>query len=166
MATHRIPIITQNCLPESGVFFDRVGNQITSANPVGNQLALVISDGGADRGFYDSFKIPKNYVGTPKIVVTGILDGAMTTVTLAFGARGITVADNEVADAAYSTEDLGNTAVDHADEDKVEVSITLTNLTGFAVDDEVHYHLFINADVNTYAGNLLVTQVEFEYVDA
>lgn len=166
MATHRIPIISQNCLPDSGVFFDRVGNQITAANQVGNQLAMVMADGGADEGFFDSFSIPKNYVGTPKIVVKGILDGAMTTVTLQFGVKGITVADNEAADAAYSTEDTGSITADHADEDKFEVSITLTNFTGFAVDDEVHYYLYVDASGNSYTGNILVTQVEFQFVDA
>jgi len=165
MATHRIPIISQNMLPDSGVFPDRVGNQITAANQVGNQLCYVLADGGTDEGFFDSFSIPKNWVGTSKIIVKGILDGAMTTVVLQFGVKGITLADNEAADAAYSTEDTGSISADHADEDKFEVSITLTNFTGFAVDDEVHYYLYVDASGNTYTGNILLTQVEFEYAD-
>lgn len=165
MATHRIPIITQNMLPESGVFPDRVGNQITATNQVGNQLCLVMADGGSDEGFYDSFKVPKNYVGTGKIVATGILDGAMSSVTFQIGVRGLTVADNEASDTAYSTEDTGNTTTDHADKDKIEVSITLSNLSGLAVDDEVHYYFFIDA-TGTYTGNFLLTQLEFEYADA
>lgn len=166
MATHRIPIISQNMLPDAGVFPDRVGNQITATNQVGNQLCLVMADGGADEGFYDSFKVPKNYVGSPKFVATGILDGVMTSVTLQFGIKGITISDNEASDAAYSTEDTGNITADHADEDKAEVSITASNFSGFAADDEVHYYFYIDASGNTYAGNFLLTQLEFEYADA
>src|SRR3972149_2316639 len=128
MATHEIEIRGPDHLPESGVFYDRIGNQITATNQIGNQLAEVVSDGGADRGWDDNFKVPQNYVGTPVVVLRGILDGAMTSVTLAFGAQGLVLDDNAAGDAAYSTEDLGNTAVDHADEDEVEVLITLVNL--------------------------------------
>ena len=165
MATHDIEIRGPDHLPESGVFFDRIGNQIAAANPIGNQLAEVLSDAGADRGWYDNFKVPQNYVGTPVIVLRGILDGAMTTVTAAIGVRGIVLADNAAADVAYSTEDLGNTAVDHADEDEVEILITLVNLVPVA-GRMCYYHFFINADVNTYTGNILVTGLFFRFNDA
>lgn len=165
MATHTIPIISQNMLPQSGAFFDRIGNQITAANEIGNQLALVLNDPGTDEGFYDSFRVPDNYVGTPKILMVGVLDGAMTTVTLGIGIKGLPLVDNEVADAAYSTEDIGNITADHADEDLVTVSITLSNLVPVA-GDELFYYFFIDSNVTTFTGNVLVTGVYFQYADA
>lgn len=165
MATQRIPIDGPNLLPESGAFYDRVGNQLAAANQIGNQLALVLNDPGTDEGFYADFQVPQNYVGTPKIVMTGILDGAMSSVTLGVGVRGIVLADNDAADVAYSTEDIANTTTDRADEDMVQVSITLANLVPGA-GKQVHYYFFIDSDVNTFTGNVLVTGVFFEYADA
>jgi len=166
MATHELPIIGPTTLPELGVFFDRVGNQIAAANEIGNQLAIVMADGGSDVGFYGSFNVPQNYVGTSIIVAKGILDGAMSSNTLQFGIKGITKDDNEAADAAYCAEDTGNTTDDHADEDLFEVIITLSNLTGFAVGDTVFFYFYIDASGNDYTGNVLLTDLLFRYADA
>jgi len=166
MATHQTPIMGPNTLPESGVFFDMVGNQITATNEVGNQLALVMADGGSDVGIHGNFTVPQNYVGTGKIIVKGILDGVMTSKTLAFGVQGIAREDNEAVDAAYSTEDLGNVTADHADEDLFKVEITLSNLTGLAAGDTVFYYFFIDASVNDYAGNVLITDLLLQFADA
>lgn len=157
-------MLSSTILPDSGVFFDRVGNQITATNEVGNQLAVVLADGGSDEGFYGSFNVPQNYVDTPVIVVKGILDGVMTSVTLQFGVQGITKDDNEAVDAAYCTEDTGNTSADHADEDLAEVTITLSSFTGFAAGDTVFYYFFIDA-TGTYTGNFLLTDLLFRYDD-
>ena len=165
MATHELPIIGHTVMPQSGVYWDKVGNQVTATNEFGNQLSIVMADGGTDEGFYGSFTVPQNYVGTPKVVVKGILDGAMSSVTLQFGIQGITKADNEAVDAAYSAEDTGNNSDDHADEDLVVVTITLSNFTGFAVGDTVFYYFFIDA-TGTYAGNFLLTDLLFQYADA
>ena len=164
MATHELPIIGPTMLPESGVFLDRIGNQITATNEIGNQLAVVMADGGSDEGFYGSFNVPQNYVGTPVIVVRGIIDGAMSSVTLQFGIQGITKDHGEATDVAYSTEDTGNESSDHADEDLVEVTISLSNFSGFAVGDTVFYYFYIHAS-GDYAGNFLLTDLLFRYAD-
>lgn len=166
MALHQLPILGPTVLPQSGVWVDRVGNQIAAANEVGNQLCVVLADGGSDEGFYGSFTIPQNYVGTGKIIAKGILDGTMSSVTLQFGVKGITREDNEAVDAAYSTEDTGNITADHADEDLFKVEIILSNFIGFAVGDTVFYYFYIDASGNSYAGNVLLTDLLFQYADA
>lgn len=174
MATFRKSIIGPNLLPESGVYPDRVGNQITEATApsVGSQLCMVMADGGSDEGFYCDFEVPKNYVGTGKIVVKGILDGAPGAAdVLGFGFRGRPVADNESADGTYNSEDIasgtiGSNDLNYSDEDKLEMVITLSNLGTLAVDDTVYYYFYIDSSATTYSGNFLLTKLEFEYSDA
>jgi hypothetical protein len=156
--------------PDSGVPLDLVSNQITSATApsVGNLLAYVLADGGADEGLYLSFHVPKSYVGTPKLVVKGILDGAPGAGDdLAFGFRKRAVADNEVADGTFDAEQTVQTTdlSSHANEDQFELSITLT-AGDYAVDDQVFGYVFIDASGTTYAGNVLLTDVLFEFSDS
>lgn len=173
MATHRMSAMG-NEKPDSGVPLDLVSNQITAATApsVGNLLAYVLADGGADEGIYLSFHIPKNYVGTPKLVVQGVLDGAPSAGDdLAFGFRKRAVANNEVADGTFDAEqtvqntDIGSTGTNHSNEDLYEASITLT-AGDYAVDDAVYGYVFIDASGTTYVGNFLLTDVLFEWADA
>lgn len=173
MATHRMDIRGPDDLLESGVYQDRVGNQITAAAApsVGSQLALLLADGGTDLGWYGEFLVPKNYVGTPKIVIRGILDGAPgASDTLGFGFRKRAVANNEAADGTFDAEQavsstIGSSGSAHSDEDEVELSITLT-AGDYAVDDSVYYYLYIDATGTSYTGNFLLTGAYFEYADA
>ena len=172
MATYRMRIQGPNLLPDSGVFFDRIGNQITAAATpsVGDLLAMVMADGGADEGYKDSFLIPKNYVGSPKCVLRAVLDGTPGAADiLATGFRKRAVANNESADGTFDAEEIasatiGSNGSGHADEDEVELSITLT-AGDYAVDDSVYFYVYLDASVMTYAGNVLVTGIFFEYTD-
>lgn len=157
---------------DTGVFPDTVANQITEATTpsIGNILCYVLADGGSDEGLYGSFTMPKNYVGTPKIVVKGVLDGAPgASDTLGFGFRKRATANNESADGTFDAEQtvsstIGSGGSNHSDEDLFETSITLT-AGDYSVDDEVYFYLYIDASDTTYAGNFLLTQAELEYTD-
>ena len=164
MATHTISIISPDILPQAGAFFDRIGNQVAATNEIGNQVALVLPDLAADIGFYDNFRVPNNYVGTPKIVLSAMLDGAMTSVTLGIGVKGLVTGDGDPLDTAYSTQDIANTAVNHDDKDEIELSITLSNLVPVA-GKQCTYIFFRDDSVTTWTGNLLVLGVYFQYAD-
>lgn len=173
MATHRMSILGGE-VPDSTVPLDLVSNQITAAAApsVGNNLAYVLADGGADEGIRGRFTIPKNFVSGAKIVVKGILDGAPSAGDdLAFGIRKRAVANNEAADGTYDAEqtaqnaDIGSTGTNHANEDLFEISITLTD-GDYAVDDEVFFYAYIDASGTTYTGNFLLTDLQFEFADA
>lgn len=169
MATFDYPIIGPTTLPASGVWFDRVGNQIAAANEVGNQLCIVMEAVGADEGFYGSFNVPQNYVGTPVIVVKGILDGAPgANVDLGFAIQGIAIADNESADQAYNAEDAAqDTDIDdYVDEDLYEETISLSNFGTLAAGDTALFYFIIDDSGTTYAGNFLLTDLIFRYADA
>jgi hypothetical protein len=172
MATHRIPVLS-NVKPEAGVPLSLVGSQITAATApsVANQFCYVLSDAGADRGFNFNFSIPKNYVGAPALIARGILDGAPgASDTLGLGLRKRAVADNEAADGTFDAEQvaaptIGSGGSDHANEDEIEVSISLT-AGDYAVDDMVYGYFFIDASGTSYAGNFLLTGLYFQYTDA
>jgi len=174
MATHRIPIAILRS--DSGVPLDLISNQITAvaAPSIGSLLAYVLADGGSDEGVYVVFDVPQNYVGTPKLVVKGVLDGAPgASDTLGFGFRKRAYANNESADGAFDAEQtvsetIGSGGTAHSDEDGYEKSITLT-AADYAVGDTVAGYLFIDASGTTYAGNFLLPSdagLFFEYSDA
>jgi hypothetical protein len=172
MATFRKPVRIDQ--PDSGVPLDLVSNQITAATApsVGNLRCYVLADGGSDEGVYCRFTIPKNYVGSPAVVIRGILDGAPSNGDdLGFSFRKRAVADNESADGTFDAEqttqntDIGGTGSAYSNEDLYATSITLT-AGDYAVDDEVYGYLAIDASGTTYTGNFLLTSIEFQYADA
>lgn len=175
MATHRIPLAILR--PDSIVPLDLIANQITeAASPsVGDLLAYVLADAGADEGVWVKFTVPKNYVGSPSLIVRGMLDGAPAAGDdLGFGFRKRAVADNEVADGTFDAEqttqntDIGSTGSNYSDEDEYEASITLT-AGDYAVDDSVFGYFFIDATGTTYVGNFLLYAEDslfFQYADA
>ena len=173
MATLRRSVLGFTTVPDSGVFPDTVGNQITEATApsIGTQLCYVLADGGADEGLYFSFSIPKNYVGSPVLVIKGVLDGAPgASDTLGFGFRKRATANNESADGTFDAEQtvsstIGSGGSAHSDEDLIETTITLT-AGDYAVDDQVYGYVYIDASGTSYAGNFLLTAVEFQYADA
>jgi hypothetical protein len=172
MATFRKPVTIVR--PDANCFPDLIANQITeAASPsVGDLIAYVLADGGADEGVYVQFSIPKNYVGTPKIVIKGIFDGAPSNGDdLGFGFRKLAAASNETADGSFAAEqtvqdtDIGGTGTAFSDEDYAEFLIALT-AGDYAVDDQVYGYVYIDASGTTYAGNFLLTAIELEYTDS
>jgi hypothetical protein len=172
MATHRFPALNDP-KPDTGVFTSLVSAQITAATSpsIGDQFCWVMADGGADEGLHFWFSIPKNYVGSPVLVIRGVLDGAPgASDTLGFGFRKRAVANNEAADGTFDAEQtvsstIGSSGSNHADEDEIELSITLT-AGDYAVDDMVYGYLYIDASGTTYAGNFLLKGVFLQYADA
>ncbi len=170
MATWRYPTEIKN--PDSNVPIDLISNQLTSATApsIGNLIAYILADGGSDEGVYGLFEIPKNYVGSPKIIIKGILDGAPgASDTLGFGFRKRAVADNEAADGTFDAEQtvsvtIGSAGNNYSDEDLCVMTITLT-AGDYSVDDQVYYYMYIDASETTYAGNFLLTSIEFEFSD-
>lgn len=172
MATHRLSILN-NEIPDTGVPLDAVGNQITAAaSPSVGDLLCYVLNSGADEGLKMSFKVPKNYVGTPKIIVTGILDGTVgASDTLQFSWRKRAVAQNESADGTFDAEQtgvqqtIGSGGGNFSDEDLIEMVIAAT-AGDFAVDDQVYCYIYRDHGSSSFGGSLLVTDIEFEYADA
>ena len=173
MANHDLPILGGNLRVEAGIFPDLVKNQITAAAApsIGEQFAYVMNDGGSDVGFYGNFHVPQNYVGTPVLVIRGILDGAPgASDTLGFGLQIKAVADNEAADGAYGTEQvasatIGSSGSSHSDEDLLEETISLT-AGDYTAGDDVGFYFFLDTSGTSYTGNFLLLDAFFRYADA
>lgn len=169
MATIRIPIMGIGTNPDDtgNTFLDRVDNQLGGMTNVKDQLCMVMQApaGGGDTGFHGSFKIPKNYVGTPKIIITGVLSVAVTNV-LAFGMTLLGRADSESIDTAYEAEATvsNSTWTGYAIEDMIELSFTPTGT--LAVDDTIVYYFYREDGADDSTIDFLLTSLEFEYADA
>ncbi len=169
MANHDLPILGMATVPDNtgDVWAAPISTELSLANAPGNELCMVMPAAATitvDTGFYGRFNVPQNYVGTPVLVVRGILDGAPGGLVIAFGAQMSPLADNEAYDAALGTQSIASATDSRADEDIYLETITLGDT--FAVGDEVNYFFFIDDSVHTYTGKFLLTGLFFRYADA
>ena len=172
MSTLRIPV--EIIRPDSTAFLDLIANQITEATSpsIGDLTCYVLVDGAADNGVYGRFSIPQNFVGTPKLVMRAVLDGSPGAADiLGTGVRKRAVANNEAADGTFDAQELsaasviGSNSLAYSDEDFIEQMIDLS-AANYAVGDDVFFYFFLDVSVTTYAGNVLLLGLEFQYADA
>ena len=130
-----------------------------------DQRCLVMPNPAADDGCEGVFMVPDDYSSAPVLRIVGILDGAVTG-NIAFGMKCLALADNEGADAAYSSEDIASAAVTgHTIEDLYHETISLSTPT-FAAGDTVLFDFYRDDNVDTYAQQFLLLGLYFEYTAA
>ena len=174
MATHDVPILGFSTVPDTSgnVFFEPLETAVATAAANLSMLGFTMPDpGAADEGLYGGFNIPQNYVGTPVLVIRGILNGTISAgLTLAFGFQQTGgIADNETADVAFETEDTASAdpqSSSHADEDMYEETIAITPGSAYSPGDEVFFFFYRDgsADDATFEFNL--TRLLLRYSDA
>lgn len=122
---------------------------------------------GSDIGFELSFVVPPDYVGSPVLVIRGVLNGTPASV-LAFGAQQVSVDDSETVDVAYETEDLASnsTWTGYAAEEMYEETITLTPASAYVAGDTVYLSFYRDDSVDTTTFDFLLTDLAFQYSDA
>lgn len=168
MATHSKSVLGANTIPDTSgfCFWSPLNVQLSMTNSVPT-MCLVMQDpnGGGDSGFYAAFRVPQNYSSSPVLHIQYVIDGTPTNV-VAFGCQSLPLTDSEAVDAALGTEDTASnsTWTGYADEDLVEESITLSNLST-AAGEWVEMFIFIDDGTHTFAGNVLVVSCELEYSD-
>ncbi len=171
MATHDWPIVNFSTeLDTTGdVFPNKIKNELSLANARGEESCIVMPAAAtitADAGFDGGFHVPQNYVDTPLLVIVGILDGAPTTLVIAFGIQMNPRADDEAYDVAIGTQQIASaSSVSQVDEDVYVETIDISGET-FAAGDYVPYFFFIDDSVHTYTGKFLLTGLFFRYNDA
>ena len=167
MATQDLPILGFALMLDANVTFDKVKNQLSLANAPGEEGCIVLPAAAtiaADTGIRGGFTVPQNYASTPVLVIRGILDGAPSTLVIAFGAQMKPLADDEAYDVALGTQDIASaSSVGQADEDVYIETITLTNAGPFVAGDVVPYFVYIDDSVHTYDGKFLLTGLFFRY---
>lgn len=168
---HRIPILGVQSLPDSSgrAFWEPY--DVKATNDVFKNLVLILNDPGASQnhGVYGKFRVPVNYLTTPKIVVVWTSTATTGTCLFAFDYRAIGGNDAESLDQTTFQEqiDISDVAPGAVNR-KLEVSGALTG-GNLAADDEVEFYFYrdgtTGAPTDTMAAAAIVFGVYFEYVD-
>lgn len=168
MATHRIPILTWACVPDTSgnVFFEPY--DIKATNDVWDRLVLVFNDTATRIGIHGGFTVPKNYVGAANLIVVWTSTAITGDVEWDFDYRAVGGNDVESLDQVGTQESVNlNDTAPGAAHRRMELSIALT-AANLAVDDEVEFTFFRDGtDVgDTIAAACLVFNLLLEYSDA
>lgn len=168
MATHRIPVLGWATVPDTSgnVFFEPY--TVKATNDVWGRLVAIFNDTATRLGLRGGFTIPKNFVGTPKIIVVWTSTATSGDVVWDFDYRAVGGDDTESLDQAGTQEAVTVTdTAPGAAHRRLEASMSLT-AANLAVDDEVEFEIFRDgaAAGDTMAAAAIVFQVLFEYADA
>ena len=165
MATQRMPI--KFGMPDVGVYPSKLSSELTLTNAKQQDCLVMPAPTGADIGAETGFIIPTGYVGTPRLILRGIIDGTPANV-FGIGAQLLERNLSDSIDAAYEAEDVVNnsTWTGYADEDEYELAITLTPASAFTVLRQVYIRYYRDDSVDTQTIAFLLTGLYFEYADA
>ena len=174
MATHRLSILGPTTQPDATglTFMGNIFVEVATIHGSGlvNNMVMTMKDSAADTGFYGTFQVPQNYVGTPVIHVTGVLDGTIGTTIISFQIDYLPVADNETVDAGWGQQLIFNTAdLDSGTAYTTEDLLTLTSgamTSTLVVGDEVFYYFKRDVTADTFVGDFHLTGLYFQYSDA
>ncbi len=172
MATHDIPILGAFTTPDSTgeVFFEPAEVALDLGTAVFDTLPVItmLAPTGSNIGIYGKFGIPQNYVGTPVLVVRGVI-GENANV-LGFGLQQLGRADSEAFDTVLEPEDVtglsNSTWTGYAAEDMFEISGAITPGAAYEAGDEVFYFFFRDDGVDDQTGAFHLTGLFFRYNDA
>lgn len=167
MATHRVPILDWSMSPDStgNVTFEPY--DIKATNDVWKALVGVYADTNTRLGLRGRFNVPKNYVGTAKLVAVWTSTATSGNVVWDCDYRAVGGNDAESLDQTSNQESVTVTdAAPGAANRRLEALLTLTS-ANLAVDDTVEFELFRDgADgADTMAAAALLFDLLFEYSD-
>lgn len=166
MATHRIPMLGWQTVPDSSgnVFFEKA--DVKASNDVWDRLVCVFNDTDTRDGLHGAFNVPKNYSSSPKLIIVWTTTATGTNnVEWDFDYRA--VGGVESLDQAGTQETVNANSGDPASTDlRVELSISLTD-SNFAPDDIVLFTLFRDGTDggDTIAAAVQLVDLLFEYSD-
>ena len=115
----------------------------------------------------DVLAVIENDVGTPELVITGILSGTPSSIlAFGFGQTG-GIGDSDTVNLPYETADLANNSVwtDYADEDYYEEVIAITPAVAYVPGQKVFYFCYRNGAVDTTTIDFIVDDLIFRYSD-
>lgn len=165
MTTQRKPIPFG--VPDTGVYFSKLSAELSLTNAKQQRCLVMPAPSGSDIGAETVFEVPATYVGTPKLVLRGIIDGTPANV-FGIGAQLLERTLSDSIDTAYEAEDTASnsTWTGYADEDEYELSITLTPASAFTALRQVYIRYYRDDSVDTQTINFLLTGLYFEFNDA
>lgn len=164
MATRRRSIINHACIPDSSGNVFQEPMTVPGSNDVWGHLIHTFKDTATRIGLHGQFKVPKDYVGTPKLVITWTSVATSGNKVHDFDYRA--VAAGESLDQAGNQESVTGTSA--APASALLAKETIIDLSAnFAVDDTVQWTYFRDGTAaDTIAASTHVLDLEFQYVDA
>lgn len=169
MATLDFSVLNSSLQPDSSgdVFPSPLDVLLTLTNPKRQIAFFMAFPTGSDVALDVDFTIPQNYVGTPILVIQGILDGTPAAI-LAFGAQQLSRADSESVDVAYEAEDTASNSdwTGYADEDFFVETITLTPSADYVAGDTILLSFYRDDSVDTSTFDFILTDLRFRFNDA
>ena len=167
MSTQRIAILGFGTVPDDSgdAFFEPYA--VKAANDQWKRLVGVLNDTTSRVGFYGGFVVPKNYVGSPKIIVVWTSTATTGDVELDFDYRAVGGDDTESLDQTGTQESVNvNDTAPSAVHERLEAALSLT-AGNLAADDEVEFGLFRDGtdSGDTMAASAIIFSVLFEYSD-
>lgn len=170
MATHRVSIINAYTKPDNNgntVFEPAALN--FGANDRYQHMLIAFKSQTLKEGIGGKFTVPKNYVGTAKIIIVWSTTATAGDVDWEFGYTAVSGDAAETLDPSTDQEvpaDATDTAAGTA-RFKQEISIALTS-GNLAADDEVLFNFYRDAAAagDTLAATAYLFALLFEYVDA
>ena len=168
MATHRISILGMQSQPYTGGSVYWQPAALVMTNDRWNPLVLTFADTSTRIGIYGVFNVPKNYVGSPKIIPVWTSSATSGNVVWDLDYRSVGGDNAESFDQTGQQQQL--TATDAAPGAAWRRLETALNMTAgdLAVDDTVEY--FFGRDgadaSDTMAAAAVLVDLLFEYTDA
>lgn len=166
MATHRIPILGFNTMPDTSgnVYFDSYPNLAT--NDLWDHGHWCFANPSADLHLHGVFAVPQNYVGTAKIIVVWTSTVTSGNFGIEFAYRAVGGDDSESLDQNSAQETVNDTDVaPGATDRRMEKSLSLTS-ANLAAGDTVEFRFTRDDSADSLAGIVQLVQLLFEYADA
>ena len=164
MANVEFSVLNQNLMFDAGVGVSQLKTQLSLTNSKDQMCIVLPFPAGADIGLSGAFQVPQNYASTPVLVARMVLDGTPANV-LGIAAQQVSVANSETVDVAYETEDTASnsTWTGYADEEIIEMTITLTPAAAYVAGDTVLFRFYRDDSVDTQTINVLLLDLLFRY---
>ena len=166
MATHRLSFGSLLTPDTSGSVFWQPASVLDTNDLAGTDQVLIYADTATLLKGFAHFQVPKNYVGTAKVIVRYKTTATSGNVLWTLDYRAI--AAGETGDPATWQESLAGTATAVAGTTNLlsDIEFTLTS-SNLAVDDTVLVSVNRNgAGADTVAASLQLVDAIFQYADA
>jgi hypothetical protein len=172
MATHRMPILGWGALPDStGECFPEPYD-ILATNDVWKRMVYRFGSNNAAQptvrhGIHGGFVVPKNYVGSPVVVIVWTATVTSGNVVWDFEYRTVGGDDTTSLDQSGTEQSVTVTdAAPSAANRRLETTVSLT-AGNFSADEEVEFYFARDGvdSADTMAGSAILFSLLFQYSD-
>jgi hypothetical protein len=168
MATHIIPILGANTVPDTSGDVYLEPYDVKASNDVWDLLVFIFNDTATRIGLRGMFRVPENYVGTAAIIVEWTSTATSGDVEWDFDYRAVGGNDTESMDQAGTQESVNsNDTAPGAANRRLSFSLSLTS-ANLAAGDLVEFELFRDGTDggDTMAAAAILFGAYFSYADA